>query len=65
MISTVILTLYWISLIQGEKLADRLFITPFVGMWAFNIVFSLIGIILLIRLITEFRISDLFSRNEQ
>lgn len=63
-ISTVILTFYWLSLIQGEKLADRLFVTPFVGMWSFNIIFSLIGIILLIRLSTEFRISDLFSRNE-
>lgn len=65
MISTVILTFYWISLIQGEKLADRLFVTPFIGMWSFNIVFSIIGIILLIRLVTEFRISDLFSRNDQ
>lgn len=65
MISTVILTFYWISLIQGEKLADRLFVTPFIGMWSFNIVFSLIGIILLIRLVTEFRISDLFSKNDQ
>jgi len=64
MISTVILTFYWIALIQGEKLADRLFITPFIGMWSFNIVFSIIGIILLIRLVTEFRISDLFSRND-
>ena len=65
MISTVILTFYWISLIQGEKLADRLFVTPFIGMWSFNIIFSIIGIILLIRLVTEFRISDLFSRNEK
>ncbi len=64
-ISTVILTFYWISLIQGEKLADRLFISPFVGMWSFNIVFSFIGIVLLIRLSTEFRITDIFSRNDQ
>lgn len=61
--STVILTFYWISLIQGEKLADRLFVSPFIGMWTFNIVFSFIGIILLVRLVTEFRISDLFKRN--
>jgi lipopolysaccharide export system permease protein len=65
MISTVILTFYWISLIQGEKLADRLFVSPFIGMWSFNIVFSIIGIILLVRLVTEFRISDLFSKDEQ
>ncbi len=64
MISTVILTFYWISLIQGEKLADRLFVTPFIGMWSFNIVFSVIGIVLLIRLTTEFRISDIFLKND-
>lgn len=63
-ISAVILTIYWISLIQGEKLADRLFVTPFVGMWTFNIVFSIIGIVLLIRLSTEFRLRDIFSRND-
>ncbi|HCD50831.1 MAG TPA: hypothetical protein DEQ34_00185, partial [Balneolaceae bacterium] len=61
-ISAVILTIYWISIIQGEKLADRLFITPFWGMWSFNIVFSLIGIILIIRLSTGFRLKHLFVR---
>jgi lipopolysaccharide export system permease protein len=63
-ISTVILTFYWISLIQGEKLADRLFVTPFIGMWTFNVVFSFIGILLLIRLTTEFRLKDLFTKND-
>ena len=63
-ISAVILTIYWVSLIQGEKLADRLFVTPFVGMWTFNIVFSIIGILLLIRLSTEFRFRNLMKRNE-
>ncbi len=65
LISTVILTFYWISLIQGEKLADRLFVSPFIGMWSFNIVFSIIGIILLIRLTTEFRFVNLFSKDDQ
>lgn len=63
-ISTVILTFYWISLIQGEKLADRLFVTPFIGMWTFNVVFSFIGILLLIRLTTEFRLKNLFTKND-
>ncbi|MEO9885451.1 MAG: LptF/LptG family permease [Balneola sp.] len=62
-ISVVILTIYWIALIQGEKLADRLFVTPFIGMWTFNIVFSLLGITLLARLMTEFRFKDLFLKN--
>jgi len=63
-ISAIILTFYWISLIQGEKLADRLFVSPFMGMWSFNILFSLIGIVLLIRLSTEFSIINLFRKND-
>lgn len=62
-ISSVILTVYWISIIQGEKLADRLFITPFWGMWSFNIVFSIIGIILIIHLTTDLTPSKLWKRN--
>ena len=50
LISAIILTIYWITIIQGEKLADRLFISPFIGMWAFNIVFSCVGILLILRL---------------
>lgn len=63
-ISAVILTIYWVSIIQGEKLADRLYITPFWGMWSFNIIFSIIGIFLIIRLSTDFRISNLLRRND-
>lgn len=62
-ISAVILTFYWLSLIQGEKLADRLFVTPFWGMWTFDIVFSSIGILLLIKLSTEVSFSRLFRRS--
>lgn len=62
-ISAVILTIYWISIIQGEKLADRLFITPFWGMWSFNVVFSLIGILLLIHLTTDLNIKKLLSNS--
>ncbi len=29
---------YWITLVQGEKLADRGFLAPWVGMWIANIV---------------------------
>jgi lipopolysaccharide export system permease protein len=38
--------LYWASLIGGEKLADREFISPLAGMWTANIVLGLIGIYL-------------------
>lgn len=63
-ISSVILTIYWISIIQGEKLADRLFITPFWGMWAFNVVFSVIGIILLIHLTTDLNFRKLLPKRD-
>lgn len=63
LISTVVLTFYWVSLIQGEKLADRLLISPFWGMWTFNVVLSLIGIILILHLSTDLRINRLFKRD--
>ena len=46
LIASVILTLYWISLVQGEKFAERLYISPFWGMWLGNIVIGLLGVIL-------------------
>ncbi|MEX0719198.1 MAG: LptF/LptG family permease [Balneolaceae bacterium] len=62
LISTIVLTFYWVSLIQGEKLADRLFVSPFAGMWTFNIVLSLIGIYLILHLSTDIRITRLFKK---
>ena len=38
--------IYWICLISGEKLADRLIISPFIGMWFANIIIGIVGIIL-------------------
>lgn len=38
--------LYWASLIGGEKLADRQFIEPWIGMWIANIVIGTLGIFL-------------------
>ena len=63
-ISAVILTIYFVSIIQGEKLADRLYISPFLGMWAFNIVFSIVGIGMILHLSTELRITKLFMRSD-
>ena len=40
---------YWISLIGGEKLADRGFITPFMGMWLANILIGGIGLYLMFK----------------
>lgn len=64
LIGTVFLTFYWISIIQGEKLADRLIITPFTGMWFSNIVLGLVGIYLVIRIATPFKISNLWGSSD-
>lgn len=64
LIGTVFLTFYWISIIQGEKLADRLFISPFTGMWFSNIILGVVGIYLVIRIATPFKISNLWSKRD-
>jgi len=60
-ISTLLLTFYWVSVIQGEKLADRLFISPFAGMWFANIVLTVIGLTLLIHICTPYKINRLWN----
>jgi lipopolysaccharide export system permease protein len=45
--------LYWASLIGGEKLADREFIDPWLGMWIANIVIGVLGIFLTYRIAKE------------
>ena len=34
---------YWVTLVQGEKLADRDMLAPWIGMWIANIVMTLVG----------------------
>jgi lipopolysaccharide export system permease protein len=64
LIGTVFLTFFWISVIQGEKLADRLFISPFTGMWFANILLGVIGTFMVINLCTSFRISNLWKNRD-
>jgi lipopolysaccharide export system permease protein len=45
--------LYWASLIGGEKLADREFIEPWLGMWIANIAIGALGIFLTYRIAKE------------
>ncbi|MEM1057025.1 MAG: LptF/LptG family permease [Bacteroidota bacterium] len=40
---------YWVTLVQGEKLADRGLLPPWLGMWAANVVIGLIGAYLVTR----------------
>ncbi len=62
LVSAGLLTFYWISIIQGEKLADRLYITPFWGMWFADIILFIIGTYLTVRLVSSFRISNIWKR---
>lgn len=64
LISTVVLTFYWVALIQGEKLAERLIVSPFTGMWTFNIVLTIIGVYLIIHLSTGFSIKEIFENRD-
>lgn len=39
---------YWVTLVQGEKLSERGFFPPWIGMWIANLVMSGVGLWLLI-----------------
>jgi lipopolysaccharide export system permease protein len=45
--------LYWICMIRGEVLADRLIISPWMAMWAPNIIVGLGGLFLVFRMSRE------------
>jgi lipopolysaccharide export system permease protein len=44
---------YWACLLQGEQLANRGFVAPWLGMWVANIVIGLIGVYLTYRIAQE------------
>ncbi len=52
-ISLFFFLIYWAFLIGGEKLADRNFLSPFVGMWAANFVLGAAGVFLTARAVKE------------
>jgi lipopolysaccharide export system permease protein len=64
LISAAILTIYFMAIIQGEKLADRGAISPFMGMWAINIVYLVIGFFLTLHVCSAFRITNLWRSND-
>jgi len=48
-ISLAFYIVYWVSLIGGEKLADRGILQPWLAMWLGNIIIGVLGIILTLR----------------
>lgn len=63
-ISLFFFLIYWAFLIGGEKLSDRGIISPFWGMWAGNVFFGIVGILLIIRTNLEVKniTFDLFKK---
>lgn len=52
-LSTAIFLFYWVTLVQGEKLADRGFLTPWIGMWTANLVMLALGFWLMMYVSTD------------
>ncbi len=52
-ISLFFFLLYWASLIGGEKLGNRNMLSPFLGMWAANIIIGVAGLILTVKTVQE------------
>jgi lipopolysaccharide export system permease protein len=46
-VSLGVFAIYYIGLIAGEPLGDRGTLTPFLAMWSSNIIFALVGVILM------------------
>ncbi len=46
---------YWVTLVQGEKLADRGFLDPWIGMWIANLVMIAAGLWLMIYVTLDLR----------
>ena len=64
-VSAILLTFYWIGIIQGEKMADRLFISPVTGMWAANTVLLVIGLGLIVYVAAPIDFRTWWRRNAQ
>jgi lipopolysaccharide export system permease protein len=48
--SLAVFALYYVCLIAGESIADDGYVAPWLAMWAANIVFSVVGVILFLRM---------------
>ncbi|PEN14375.1 permease [Longibacter salinarum] len=46
---------YWVTLVQGEKLADRGLLEPWVGMWIANAIMIVVGLWLVMYVILDLR----------
>lgn len=49
-VSMSVFALYYVGLIAGEEVADRGILSPFLAMWATNVLFTLVGLVLFTRM---------------
>ena len=59
-----IFVFYWVTLVQGEKLADRQMLSPWIGMWCANILISMTGIWLCLRIAFDWQSRPKYWRKE-
>ena len=52
---------YWVTLVQGEKLADRGKLEPWIGMWGANIVMLIIAALLIAYVLLDLRARAFFT----
>lgn len=60
-ISIGLFIMYWASLIGGEELSDRGFVSPVVAMWAANVLLGATGLVLLFKVMTEKKLMKLLT----
>lgn len=61
--ATCIFLFYWVTLVNGEKLADRGAMTPWVGMWMANVIIAAIGLVLMISVVRNWQIATTWMYN--
>jgi lipopolysaccharide export system permease protein len=64
-ISVGLFVVYWAFLIGGEELSDRGITSPEMAMWLPNILIGAIGLILILRIVTEKSLFQLFGGSRQ
>ncbi len=62
LLSAIILTIFFVAIIQGEKWADRLYISPFIGMWGINFLLGALGVLLTMKVSTSFNFRNLLGK---
>ncbi len=56
---------YWVTLVQGEKLADRGKLEPWIGMWGANIVMLFIALCLILFVLLDLRARAWYRKSVQ